>query len=120
MIDHMDHPDLLPEFVELQDKFLADVLFDYRENEISDWLSNLTRDDMEAIVNREPMIRSNRFVIPFLYIRYRAIPRRDVVDYLRNCLDVNNLIPDNNTVLVRTRTNFHRIFSERSDYTYRG
>lgn len=118
MADHMDHPDLLPEFVELQDRFLGHMLYEYREHEIMEWLSSLTAEDLKGMASRDREFEENLVVIPFLYIRYRAIPRRDAIHFLRSCLDATKLIPNNNRVLVKTRANFDRIFRERSDYRY--
>lgn len=119
MISHMSHPDQLEEFVELQDLFLKDVLFDYTLTEIVEWLSNLTAEDISNILKKDTKLVNNGFVVPFTYIKYKAIPRREIINYLRNLLDKNDLISVDNPILIKTKRNFSKIFSERSDFRYR-
>lgn len=119
MTNHMAHPDLLDDFVKLQNQFLKDVLFEYTNSEIIDWLSTLSVEDISSILKRDPNLKSNGFIVPFLFIRYKAIPRREIVNYLRTLLNDNQLIPKDNPVLKKTITNFNKIFSERSDFRYR-
>lgn len=119
MTNHMAHPDLLETFVELQNQFLSDVLFEYTIAEIIDWLSNLSVEDISSILNKRPELKMNGFVVPFTYIKYRAIPRREIVNYLRTLLNDNQLIPKENPVLKKTSINFNKIFSERSDFRFR-
>jgi hypothetical protein len=118
MINHMQHPDLLEDFVKLQELFLSDVLFEYTQSEIIDWLSNLTAEDIKSILNRHKELQDNGCVVPFTYIKYKAIPRRDVIDYLRHLIDQHALIPEDNPVLKKTKKNFDVIFSERVDFKY--
>lgn len=118
MTNHMQHPDQLEAFVQLQDLFLRDVLFEYTLAEIIDWLSNLGVEEIASILKKDETLYKNGFVVPFTYIKYKAIPKREVIHYLRNLLESNELIPNDNPVLEKTKKNFKRIFSERSDFKY--
>lgn len=118
MTNHMQHPNQLEAFVELQERFLSDVLFDYTLPEITEWLSNLKADDIKAILDRNQALKDNGFVVPFTFIQYKAIPRREIVSYLRTLLDQNTLVPDENPILFKTKKHFKTIFSERSDFKY--
>ena len=113
---HMQHPDQLEAFVELQHLFLSDVLFDYTLTEITEWLSNLKVEEIQNIINQHPALKENGFVVPFTYLKYKAIPRREVVSYLRTLLDQNTLIPEENPIVFKTKKHFKQIFSERTDF----
>ena len=119
MTNHMNHPDQLTDFVKLQEVFLQDVIFEYTISEIIDWLSNLGVEEISNILKKNEELYKNGFVVPFIYIKYKAIPRREVVNYLRNLLESNQLIPEDNPVLEKTKRNFKKIFSERSDFRFR-
>ena len=118
MTNHMQHPNQLDAFVKLQERFLRDVLFDYTLPEITEWLSNLKAEEIKSILEKDQALKDNGFVVPFTYIQYKAIPRREIVSYLRSLLDQHTLIPDNNPILFKTKKHFKHIFSERSDFKY--
>ena len=116
MTNHMQHPNQLDAFVKLQERFLSDVLFDYTLPEITEWLSNLKAEEIKSILERHQELNDNGFVVPFTFIQYKAIPRRDTISYLRVLLDHNTLIPEDNPIIFKTKKYFKQIFSERSDF----
>jgi len=116
MTNHMLHPNQLDAFVKLQERFLSDVLFDYTLPEITEWLSNLKAEEIKSILDRHQELKDNGFVVPFTFIQYKAIPRRDTISYLRVLLDHNTLIPEDNPIVFKTKKYFKQIFSERSDF----
>lgn len=89
------HPLDLDSVNDLVNLFLADVIFEYRDHEIKDWLQGLTGDAIEAILAREgnTSLRSNAFVIPFTYLKFQVVPPFSIVEKLRAYLQKHALIP---------------------------
>jgi hypothetical protein len=114
------HPLDLDSVNDLVNLFLADVIFEYRDHEIKDWLQGLTGDAIEAILAREgnASLRSNAFVIPFTYLKFQVVPPFSIVEKLRAYLQKHALIPETNEVLKKTKENFTRIFTGKTDFIY--
>lgn len=114
------HPLDLDSVNDLVNLFLADVIFEYRDHEIKDWLQGLNGDAIEAILAREgnASLRSNAFVIPFTYLKFQVVPPFSIVEKLRAYLQKHALIPETNEVLKKTKENFTRIFTGKTDFIY--
>ena len=50
-MDHNLYPLESEEAMMLMHRFLADVIFEYRDNEIKDWLQGLTLSTIEEMIN---------------------------------------------------------------------
>jgi hypothetical protein len=121
-MNYMDpnlHPFELDEINMLMNVFLEDVLFEYRENEIKEWLFGLTLDDVETILNRpnNEELRKNSFVIPFIFLKYQVVPPSHLIEPLRHYLHNHPLLPNENIVLKKTKENFTRIFTGKPEFT---
>ena len=119
-MDHNVHPLESDEAMMLMHRFLADVIFDYRENEIKDWLQGLLLDDIHAILNRpgnEDLLK-NAFIVPFTFLHYAVVPHEQMVDALQGWLNIHPLIPKENTVLQKTKLNFDRIFRGKTSFIF--
>ena len=119
-MDKNQHPQDCEEVQALMEMFLEDVIFEYRENEIHDWLQGLQPQQIDGILHREnhELLLQNSFVIPFVYLKYRVVPNPNVVGYLENLMEHNELIEEENVVLQNTKKYFKRIFSGKTEYIY--
>jgi hypothetical protein len=119
-MDKNQHPQDCEEVQALMEMFLEDVIFEYRENEIHDWLQGLQPQQIDGILHREnhELLLQNSFVIPFVYLKYRVVPNPNVVGYLENLMEHNELIEEENVVLQNTKKHFKRIFSGKTEYIY--
>jgi hypothetical protein len=114
------HPLDLEAVNEVVNLFLADVIFEYRDHEIKDWLQGITGDQIEAILARpgNEILRLNTFVIPFTYLKFQVVPPFPIIEKLRSYLQKHTLIPEHNEVLRKTKENFTRIFTGKTDFIY--
>lgn len=119
-MNNQHHPLESEEAMMLMHRFLADVIFDYRENEIKDWLQGLTISQIEAILNRpgNEDLLNNTFIIPFTFLHFAVVPNTSIVDRLKLWLDHHPLIPPTNEVLIKTKLNFDRIFKGKTEFIY--
>ncbi len=119
-MDKNQHPQDCEEVQALMEMFLEDVIFEYRENEIHDWLQGLQPQQIDGILHREnhELLLQNSFVVPFVYLKYRVVPNPNVVGYLENLMEHNELIEEENVVLQNTKKYFKRIFSGKTEYIY--
>jgi hypothetical protein len=119
-MDHNLHPLESEEAMMLMHQFLADVIFEYRENEIKDWLQGLTLDSIEAIVNKpgNEDLQKNTFVIPFTYLHYAVVPPASIVNAMKGWLEKHPLISTDNDVLKKTKLNFDRIFKGKTEFVH--
>lgn len=119
-MDKNTHPQDIEEVQALMEMFLEDVIFEYRENEIHDWLQGLDQDHIELILNREnhELLKQNSFIIPFVFLRYKVVPKVNLVGYLEGLMKHNTLIQEENLVLDNTIKYFKRIFSGKTEYIY--
>lgn len=61
--------------------------FERPENEIRDGLLSLTVDDLKSM-SKEPLVKENKFVIPYTYLEYQAYPSdMKVREFLLDCLN---------------------------------
>jgi hypothetical protein len=104
----------------LMHRFLADVIFEYRENEIKDWLQGLTLSSIEMIVNQpgNEDLQKNTFIIPFTYLHYAVVPPASIVNAMKGWLEKHPLIPSDNVVLQKTKLNFDRIFKGKTEFIH--
>ena len=104
----------------LMHRFLADVIFEYRENEIKDWLQGLTLSSIETIVNQpcNEDLQKNTFIIPFTYLHYAVVPPASIVNAMKGWLEKHPLIPSDNVVLQKTKLNFDRIFKGKTEFIH--
>ena len=119
-MDHNVHPLESDEAMMLMHRFLADVILDYRENEIKDWLQGLLLDDIHAILNRpgnEDLLK-NAFIVPFTFLHYAVVPHEQMVDALQGWLNIHPFIPNDNTILQKTKLNFDRIFKGKTSFIF--
>lgn len=114
------HPLESDEAMMLMHRFLADVIFEYRENEIKDWLQGLNQIQIQAILDRpgNEDLKKNAFIIPFTYLHYAVVPNATIVDQLEVWLKQHPLIPEDNTILQKTKLNFSRIFKGKTEFIY--
>ena len=114
------HPLESDEAMMLMHRFLADVMFEYRENEIKDWLQGLNQASIEEILdkNGNEDLKKNAFIIPFTYLHYAVVPNPSLVDSLKNWLEKHPLIPNNNVILQKTKLNFERIFRGKTAFIH--
>lgn len=119
-MDKNVHPEELDEVKALMEMFLEDVIFEYRENEIKDWLQGLQPQQIDAIIHREnhEVLFDNQFIIPFVYLHYRVVPNPNLVGYLELMMEHNQLIDQDNVILQNTKKYFKRIFSGKTEYIY--
>lgn len=119
-MDKNTHPQDIEEVQALMEMFLEDVIFEYRENEIHDWLQGLDQNHIELILNREnhEVLKQNSFIIPFVFLRYKVVPKANLVGYLEGLMKHNTLIQEENLVLDNTIKYFKRIFSGKTEYIY--
>ena len=103
-MDKNTHPKDIEEVQALMEMFLEDVIFEYRENEIKDWLQGLNQAQIDAILQREnhEVLKDNSFVIPFVYLQYNVVPNANLVGYLEGLMKFNTIIEDENVVLDNT------------------
>ena len=89
MINSNLHPLDSNEVIKVMLQFLADVIFEYRDHEIKDWLQGLTLDSIEAIVNKpgNEDLQKNTFVIPFTYLHYAVVPPASIVNAMKGWLE---------------------------------
>jgi hypothetical protein len=119
-MDKNVHPEEIEEVKALMEMFLEDVIFEYRENEIRDWLQGLQPQQIDEIIHREnhEVLLDNQFIIPFVYLHYRVVPNPSLVGYLELMMDHNQLIDQSNIILQNTKKYFKRIFSGKTEYVY--
>ena len=119
-MDKLLHPLESDEAMMLMQRFLAEVIFEYRENEIKDWLQGLTVSKIEAILDApgNEDLKRNSFIIPFTYLHYAVVPNPAIVDRLKLWLEKHPLIPNDNQVLEKTKLNFERIFKGKTEFVY--
>jgi hypothetical protein len=104
----------------LMHRFLADVIFEFRENEIKEWLQGLTLSSIETIVNQpgNEDLQKNTFIIPFTYLHYAVVPPASIVNAMKGWLEKHPLIPSDNVVLQKTKLNFDRIFKGKTEFIH--
>ena len=119
-MDHNLHPLESEEALMLMHRFLADVIFEYRDNEIKDWLQGLTLDTIEAIVKKpgNEDLQKNTFIIPFTYLHYAVVPPASIVNAMKGWLEKHPLIHSDNVVLQKTKLNFDRIFKGKTEFVH--
>lgn len=119
-MDHNLHPLESEEAMMLMHRFLADVIFDYRENEIKDWLQGLTLTAIEDIINQpgNEDLKKNTFVIPFAYLHYAVVPPSSIVNAMKGWLEKHPLISSENQVLQKTKLNFDRMFKGKTEFIH--
>lgn len=115
------HPLDIEEVNALLYLFLADVIYEYRDHEIKDWLHGLNPDDLDFILQKKghELLQENPFVIPFVYLKFQVVPAAVIAEKLRVYIQKHPLLGDSNDVLNKTKENFTRIFTGKTDYTYR-
>jgi hypothetical protein len=120
MINSNLHPLDSNEVIKVMLQFLADVIFEYRDHEIKDWLQGLTLDSIEAIVNKpgNEDLQKNTFVIPFTYLHYAVVPPASIVNAMKGWLEKHSLISSDNQVLQKTKLNFDRIFKGKTEFIH--
>jgi hypothetical protein len=114
------HPLESDEAMMLMHRFLADVIFEYRENEIKDWLQGLNDASIQEILDKagNEDLKKNAFIIPFTYLHYAVVPNPSLVDQLKVWLEAHPLIPQNNIILQKTKLNFDRIFKGKTAFIH--
>lgn len=114
------HPLDIEEIKALIEMFLEDVIFEYRENEIHDWLQGINKEKIEEVLNREhhEVLRANSFIIPFAYLHYRVVPHQNLVGYLQDLMKNNDILDLENVVYQNTMKHFKRIFSGKTEYLH--
>ncbi|MEN9819765.1 MAG: hypothetical protein RL379_543 [Bacillota bacterium] len=114
------HPLESDEAMMLMQRFLADVIFEYRENEIKDWLQGLNQKHIQEILDKpgNEDLKKNAFIIPFTYLHYAVVPHANLVDQLKVWLQQHPLIPQDNVILQKTKLNFERIFKGKTEFIY--
>jgi hypothetical protein len=119
-MDNQLHPLESEVALMLMHRFLADVIFEYRENEIKDWLQGLTLTSIETIVNQpgNEDLQKNTFIIPFTYLHYAVVPPASIVNAMKGWLEKHPLIPSDNVVLQKTKLNFDRIFKGKTEFIH--
>ena len=119
-MDHKLHPLESEKSMMLMHLFLADVIFEYRENEIKDWLQGLTLNVIETIMNKSGNedLEKNAFIIPFTYLYYAVVPPESIVNAMKVWLNKHPLIPSDNLVLQKTKQNFDRIFRGKTEFIH--
>jgi hypothetical protein len=119
-MDHKLHPLESEESMMLMHRFLADVIFEYRDNEIKDWLQGLSLPAIETILNKagNEDLQKNAFIIPFTYLHYAVVPPASIVNAMKGWLDKHPLIPNDNGVLQKTKLNFDRIFRGKIEFIH--
>jgi hypothetical protein len=119
-MDHKLHPLESEESMMLMHRFLADVIFEYRDNEIKDWLQGLSLTAIETILNKagNEDLQKNAFIIPFTYLHYAVVPPASIVSAMKGWLDKHPLIPNDNGVLQKTKLNFDRIFKGKTEFIH--
>jgi hypothetical protein len=119
-MDKNIHPMAIKEASDLMNQFLGDVINDYRENEIKDWLQGLTFKDINEILQRpeHEQLRQNTFIIPFTYLHYAVVPNPKILGDLLLWLNQHAIVPNDNEVLKKTILHFNRIFKGKSAFIY--
>jgi hypothetical protein len=119
-MDNHLHPVESEEAMMLMHRFLADVIFEYRENEIKDWLQGLTLSAIETILKTpgNEDLEKNAFIIPFTYLHYAVVPPASVVNAMKGWLEKHPLISRDNVVLQKTKLNFDRIFKGKTEFIH--
>jgi hypothetical protein len=119
-MDHNLHPFESEEAMMLMHRFLADVIFDYRENEIKDWLQGLTLQAIEDIIHKpgNEDLQKNTFIIPFTYLHYAIVPPASIINAMKGWLNNHPLISGDNHVLQKTKLNFDRIFRGKTEFIH--
>lgn len=114
------HPLDFPEVQQLMNQFLVDVIFEYREQEIKDWLQGLSLVDIESIVNRpgHEILKANRFIIPFTFLHYAVVPNPQITDALKLYLYDHAIFPKGNAVIAKTILHFERIFKGKQQFIH--
>jgi len=114
------HPLESDEAMMLMHRFLADVIFEYRENEIKDWLQGLNDASIQEILDKagNEDLKKNAFIIPFTYLHYAVVPNPSLIDQLKVWLQAHPLIPENNMILQKTKLNFERIFKGKTAFIH--
>jgi hypothetical protein len=120
-MDHNLHPLESEEAMMLMHRFLAEVIFDYRENEIKDWLQGLALSAIEEIINKpgNEDLQKNTFVIPFAYLHYAVVPPVSIVNAMKGWLEKHPIISSENKVLQKTKLNFDRIFKGKTEFIHK-
>jgi hypothetical protein len=119
-MDHNLHPLELEEAMMLMRRFLADVIDEYRYNEIKDWLQGLTLTAIETIIQKpgNEDLATNAFIIPLTYLHYAVVPPASIVNAMKGWLEKHPLIPTDNVILQRTKLNFDRIFKGKTEFIH--
>jgi hypothetical protein len=119
-MDHNLHPLESEEAMMLMHRFLADVIFEYRDPEIKDWLQGLTLSAIETILTKpgNEDLQKNTFVIPFAYLHYAVVPPTSIINVMKDWLEKHPLIPRENQVLQKTKLNFDRIFRGKTEFIH--
>jgi hypothetical protein len=121
-MDLNTHPTDYPGVEAIINMFLSDVIFEYTEREIQDWLAGLNVLDIESLLHRQgnQALLDNAFIIPFVYLRYAVIPPPALVPHLKGWLDISTIVPKDNVILKKTKINFEQIFTGKQSYTFNG
>jgi DNA-binding transcriptional MerR regulator len=119
-MDLNQHPLSIPEVNALMQLFLVDVIDDYRDQEIKEWLQGLSVSDIEAILQRpeHQHLKDNPFVIPFIYLHYAVVPPPALIASFWQWLQIHPLLPLENIVLQNTKKHFQRIFTGKTSYIH--
>jgi hypothetical protein len=115
------HPLDIEEVNALLYLFLADVIYEYRDHEIKDWLHGLSGEDIETILQKKgnELLQQNPFVVAFAYLKFQVVPTLLIAEKLRLYIQKHPILGDSNEVLNKTKENFTRIFTGKTDYTHR-
>lgn len=119
-MDHNQHPFSIPEITTLMRLFLVDVIDEYRDQEIKEWLQGLSVSEIEANLQRpeHQRLKDNPFVIPFIYLHYAVVPSAALVPSFWQWLQIHPLLTSDNIVLQNTKKHFQRIFTGKTSYIH--
>jgi hypothetical protein len=114
------HPLSFPESTSWINMFLTDVIDDYRDQEIKEWLHGLTEVTIEEILNRagHESLKIHAFIIPFIYLQYAVVPPTTLIPSLWRWLHIHPESWQDNLVVQNTKTHFYKIFTGKTAYIH--
>jgi hypothetical protein len=65
------------------------------------------------------LLQQNPFVVAFAYLKFQVVPTLLIAEKLRLYIQKHPILGDSNEVLNKTKENFTRIFTGKTDYTHR-
>jgi hypothetical protein len=119
-MDKHQHPLHFQEVQNLMNLFLSDVIDEYRDQEIKEWLQGLTAVEIKQIIDRpgHESLKENTFIIPFTYLHYGVVPNTTILADFFTWLKQSAIFPDGNDVINKTLLNFDRIFKGKTAYIF--